>query len=170
MVYNSDIHENVEGYMEFLLIIVLCLANGLFAAAELSLVSARRGRLQLQADEGSHGAEVALRLQDDPNRLLSTVQVGITLIGTLAGAYGGASIATELALILQPWVGAMSNSLAFGLVVAVVAYLQLVIGELVPKRLALQSAEAIAVRMAQPMLVLASIGAAQYRGEWCYRR
>jgi putative hemolysin len=156
-VYNIYVHENVEGYMEFLLIIVFCLANGLFAATELSMVSARRGRLQQQAEEGSRGAEAALQLQDDPNRLLSTVQVGITLIGTLAGAFGGVSLAAQLAVLLQPWVGAMSNSLAFGLVVAVVAYLQLVIGELVPKRLALQSAEAIAVRMAQPMTMLASI-------------
>jgi putative hemolysin len=143
--------------MEFLLILILCVANGVFAAAELSLVSAKRGRLQQQAEEGQRGALVALQLQEDPNRLLSTVQVGITLIGTLAGAFGGASIATQLALLLRPFVGASADALAFALIVAVVAYLQLVIGELVPKRLALQSAEAIAVRMAQPMALLARI-------------
>lgn len=143
--------------MELAIILVLCLANGLFAATELSMISARRGRLQQQAEAGQKGAEVALQLQDDPNRLLSTVQVGITLIGTFAGAFGGASIASQLALLLQPWIGELSETLAFVLVVAVVAYLQLVIGELVPKRLALQSAETIAIRMAQPMSVLAAM-------------
>src|SRR5688572_18874320 len=131
--------------MEFLLILVLCLANGLFSATELAMVSSRRGRLQQQADEGSQGAAAALQLQEDPNRLLSTVQVGITLIGTLAGAFGGASIAEQLAVVLVPSLGSYSETVALAIVVAIVAYLQLVLGELVPKRLALQSAEAIAV-------------------------
>lgn len=143
--------------MEFLLILVLCLANGLFSATELAMVSSRRGRLQQQANEGSQGAAAALQLQEDPNRLLSTVQVGITLIGTLAGAFGGASIAEQLAVVLVPSLGSYSETVALAIVVAIVAYLQLVLGELVPKRLALQSAEAIAVRMARPMTLLAQI-------------
>jgi putative hemolysin len=143
--------------MEFLIILVLCLANGLFAATELAMVSARRGRLQQQADEGSRGAVAAMQLQDDTNRLLSTVQVGITLIGTLAGAFGGASIAESLAVVLVPYLGASAETISLVVVVAVVAYLQLVIGELVPKRLALQSAEGIAVMMARPMILLARI-------------
>jgi putative hemolysin len=157
MMYNKIVHESVRGNMEFLFILILCVANGLFAATELSMVSARRGRLQQQADDGSRGAQVALQLQDDPNRLLSTVQVGITLIGTFAGAFGGANIAEQFALFLRPWLGDLSDTIAFTLVVALVAYLQLVIGELVPKRLALQSAEAIAVSMSQPMTWLAAI-------------
>ncbi|GAB4118233.1 MAG: hemolysin family protein [Roseiflexaceae bacterium] len=143
--------------MEFLIILVLCLANGLFAATELAMVSARRGRLQQQADEGSRGAVAAMQLQDDTNRLLSTVQVGITLIGTLAGAFGGASIAESLAVVLVPYLGPSAETISLVVVVAVVAYLQLVIGELVPKRLALQSAEGIAVMMARPMILLARI-------------
>ncbi|MDZ4721458.1 MAG: hemolysin family protein [Roseiflexaceae bacterium] len=143
--------------MELALILVLCIANGLFSATELSLISARRSRLQPQADAGQQGAIVALQLQEDPNRLLSTVQIGITLIGTLAGAFGGTSIATQFGMILQPWLGNFAETTAFVVVVAFIAYLQLVIGELVPKRLALQSAEAIAIRMAQPMLFLAAI-------------
>ncbi len=143
--------------MEFVLIIVLCMANGVFSATELAMVSARRGRLQQQADEGSRGAQAALQLQEDPNRMLSTVQVGITLIGTFAGAFGGASISAQLAQLIKPWLGDLSQTCAFILVVTVLAYLQLVIGELVPKRLAMQNAEGIAIRMSQPMLMLAAI-------------
>jgi putative hemolysin len=143
--------------MELIIILVLCVANGVFAATELSMISARRGRLQQQADAGRNGAVAALQLQDDPNRMLSTVQVGITLIGTLAGAFGGASITTQFGVVLLPWFGDYAETIAFVIVVASLAYLQLVIGELVPKRLALQSAESIAIGMARPMLFLAAI-------------
>ncbi|NTW97323.1 MAG: HlyC/CorC family transporter [Oscillochloris sp.] len=145
--------------IELLIIVVLSLANGIFAATEIAMVSARRGRLEQRADDGSAGAAVALKLQDDPNRFLSAVQVGITLIGTLSGVFAGATLADQLAPNLQslPYVGPYAIPLAQILVVILVSYLSLVLGELVPKRLALQSAEAVAAFMAPPMSFLARI-------------
>ena len=143
--------------IELLIIVVLSLANGIFAATEIAMVSARRGRLEQRADDGSAGAEIALKLQDDPNRFLSSVQVGITLIGTLSGVFAGATLADQLAPTLSPlpYVGAYAVPLAQALVVILVSYLSLVLGELVPKRLALQSADAVAAFMAPPMSFLA---------------
>lgn len=144
---------------EFFLIVGLIIANGIFSGTELALVSARRGRLQQKADDGSQGASAALALQDDPNRLLSTVQVGITVIGTLTGVFGGASISASLIPIITPvpYIGVHAESVALALVVLIISYLSLVLGELVPKRLALHHAEWIAVRMAVPMTVMAQI-------------
>jgi putative hemolysin len=145
--------------IEIGLIVLLVLLNGVFSGTELAMVSAKRGRLQQQAEIGSGGAQAALRLQAEPNRLLSTVQIGITLIGTIAGAYGGASIAERLTPVLAaiPAFAPVAETVAFTLVVIVITYLSLVLGELVPKRLALQSAEAIAVVMARPMEIIALI-------------
>jgi putative hemolysin len=145
--------------LEMGLIVLLVLLNGVFSGTELAMVSAKRGRLQQQAEAGQRGAQAALRLQAEPNRLLSTVQIGITLIGTIAGAYGGASIAERLSPLLAnvPALTPFADTLAFALVVVLITYLSLVLGELVPKRLALQSAEAIAVTMARPMEVIATV-------------
>lgn len=145
--------------LELLIIVVLSLANGIFAATEIAMVSARRGRLEQRAENGSAGAELALKLQDNPNRFLSSVQVGITLIGTLSGVFAGATLADRLAPSLSslPYVGIYAIPLAQILVVILVSYLSLVLGELVPKRLALQSADAVAAFMAPPMGVLAWI-------------
>jgi putative hemolysin len=145
--------------LELGLIVLLVLLNGVFAGTELAMVSAKRGRLQQQAEDGSGGAQAALRLQEQPNRLLSTVQIGITLIGTIAGAYGGASIAESLSPLLAsiPVLAPFADTLAFALVVVIITFLSLVFGELVPKRLALQSAEGIAVAMARPMELIATI-------------
>ncbi|HEU4327027.1 MAG TPA: hemolysin family protein [Roseiflexaceae bacterium] len=143
--------------LELALIIVLVVLNGVFSGSELALVSAKRGRLQPHADAGDPNAQAVLHLQDDPNRLLSTVQVGITLIGTLAGAFGGASLSARLAPLLVPIAGSYADSIALTLVVLAITYLSLVVGELVPKRLALQGAEAIAVRVARPMQLLARL-------------
>lgn len=130
-----------------------------FAGTELAMVSARRGRLQQKADDGSQGATAALALQDDPNRLLSTVQVGITVISTLTGVFGGASIAETLTPLIStiPYVSSYADTVALGIVVLIISYLSLVLGELVPKRMALQHAEWIAVRMALPMTVMAKL-------------
>src|SRR5215208_7072652 len=130
---------------EVVLILLLIVANGVFAAAEIAVVSARKGRLEQEAELGRHGARVALELGDNPNHFLSTVQVGITLIGTLAAAFGGASIAEVLAESLRtiPILAAYADGIALGIVVILISYFSLIIGELVPKRLALQSAEAI---------------------------
>lgn len=142
---------------ELLIIVLLSLANGLFSATEIAMVSARRGRLEQRAENGSAGAEVALKLQDDPNRFLSAVQVGITLIATLSGVFAGATLAEQLTptLVALPYIGPYGVPLAQVLVVILVSYLSLVLGELVPKRLALQSAEAVAALMAPPMSFLA---------------
>lgn len=147
--------------MELLIIFLLVIINGVFAMSEIAVVSSRKTRLQRLADDGNARAATALELADDPNRFLSTVQVGITLVGILAGAFGGATIARQLqntlqrSDLLQPY----SNALAFGLVVLFTTYLSLVIGELVPKRLALLNPEKIAIAIAQPMRLLSVVAA-----------
>jgi putative hemolysin len=141
---------------EVLLILVLLVANGLFAMSEMAVVSARKSRLQERAQDGDAGARRALELAEHPNRFLSTVQVGITLIGILAGAYGGATIAEQIARSLErmPTLAPYSQAIAFAVVVGSITYLSLVIGELVPKRIALTHPELIASRVAGPMHVL----------------
>jgi putative hemolysin len=144
--------------VEIGVILLLVLVNGLFAGAELAIISARGGRLQQLAENGDAGAAAALGLREDPTRFLSTIQVGITLIATLAGVFGGASTAATLSETLRPLpvVGPYAETLALVLVVVGITYLSLVVGELVPKRLALQSAEAIAARLAPAMKRLAT--------------
>jgi putative hemolysin len=145
--------------VEVVLIFLLIVANGVFAAAEIAVVSARKGRLEQEAQHGQRGARIALELADDPNHFLSTVQVGITLIGTLAAAFGGARIAEVMAESLRtlPILAAYADGIALGIVVILISYFSLIIGELVPKRLALQSAEAIAIRLAPLMRFLGQI-------------
>ncbi|MGZ5863134.1 MAG: hemolysin family protein [Methyloceanibacter sp.] len=147
---------------ELLVLAFLILLNGFFAMAELAIVSARRVRLQQMAEAGKRGAAAALRLMDDPVKLLSTTQVGITLIGIIAGAYGGTTLADPFAHYLSaiPAIADYAHAIAFGTVVLGVAYLSLVIGELVPKRIALNHAEAIAATVAPFMTLLAEAGAA----------
>ena len=138
---------------EILILILLILTNGFFSLAEMAIVSARKVRLQQRAEEGNKGAETALVLARHPTRFLSTVQTGITLIGILSGAFGGATIAEWLAAYfarypaLQPY----SETIGVAIVVTLVSYFSLVIGELVPKRLALNNAEAIATAVAPLM-------------------
>ena len=130
---------------ESLFILVLIVANGLFSMSEIALVSSRKARLQQMAEDGDARAQTALDLIRDPGRFLATVQVGITLVGTLAGAYGGVAIAENLAVRFRtiPWMAEYANSLALIVVVLVVTYFQVVLGELVPKALALRHSEAI---------------------------
>ena len=144
-----------------LIVVFLIALNGFFAMSELAVVSSRRGRLQQMAVEGSKGAERALRLVDDPTSFLSTVQVGITLVGIFAGAFGGSVFAGPLAGILDPIpvLGAYAQPTAFALVVVVITYMSLILGELVPKRFALANPERIAAFVAPFMLFLAKIGA-----------
>ena len=144
---------------EILLIVGLILLNGVFAMSEIAVVSARKTRLQQRADEGDIGARRALRLVDHPTRFLSTVQVGITLIGVFAGAFGGISLAGQLALYLQRFtiIGPYSEEAALVIVVGIITYLSLVVGELVPKRIALHHPERIAALIAAPMDVLSRI-------------
>ncbi len=144
---------------EALIILCLTVLNGFFAMSELAIVSARPAKLKALAEEGSRGAEVALRLAAAPGRFLSAVQIGITLIGIFAGAYGGATLSVALteALVAIPLLAPFAQTLAFGLVVAAITYLSLIVGELVPKQLALRDPERIAVRVARPMRALALI-------------
>lgn len=144
--------------VEVLIIFVLILANAFFAASEIAIVSARRSRLQQQADAGKKSAKQALDLAEDPERFLATVQIGITLISTLSAAYGGASISAILSTWLKtvPYVGPYADTVSLVIVVILITYFSLLIGELVPKRIALQSAERIA-NAAAPFMTRLSI-------------
>jgi putative hemolysin len=145
-------------YIELAIIIVLILINGLLALAELAIVSSRRARLQALVDRDD-GSRRALALASDPGRFLSTVQIGITLVGVLSGAFSGATLGLRLA----EWFSQLglptgvAEAVGVGLVVAVITYFSLVIGELVPKQIALRNPERIAVRVAPAMMVIARI-------------
>lgn len=144
---------------ELIILTLLILLNGLFALAELAIISARRERLQTMVDGGHGGAAVALRMSHAPTDLLSTVQVGITLIGILAGAFGGATLTAELAgwLAFAPVIGPYSQAVALIIVVGLITFFSVVIGELVPKRLALRNPERIAASVAKPMYALSRL-------------
>jgi putative hemolysin len=141
---------------EIVIILLLIIANGIFAMSEIAIVSANKIRLQQRADDGDAKARVALALAESPNRFLATVQIGITLIGIFAGAFGGATLSEKLAEVLRtiPVLTPYSQGLALGIVVACITYLSLVIGELVPKQLALNAPEKIATTVAKPMRTL----------------
>jgi len=144
---------------ETLVILLLILVNGLFSMSEMAVISSRKVRLQQRAEEGEHGAIAAYELANNPNRFLSTVQIGITLIGVLAGALGGATVAERLAAYIaqMPALASSSQAIAVALIVLVTTYLTLVMGELVPKRLALNDPERIAVVVAGLMRALSVV-------------
>ncbi len=144
---------------EIFLILALILINGTLAMAEIAVVSARRARLQRQADSGDEKARLALTLSQSPGEFLSAVQIGITLVGILVGAFGGITLAEHLAVGIGkvPYLAPYRNSLSVGLVVVLITYLTLIIGELVPKRLALNNPERIARAVAGPMRMLARL-------------
>jgi magnesium and cobalt exporter, CNNM family len=146
-------------FFEIAVVLLLVLLNGFFAMSELAVVSSRPTRLRQLANSGSKGARVVLDLSRDPSRFLSSVQIGITLIGILAGAFSGATLASRLGDGLEriPIVAEYSDPIAIALVVMVITYLSLIIGELVPKQLALKNAEAIAARVARPLQLVARI-------------
>jgi putative hemolysin len=146
--------------VDILIIFLLVMLNGLFAMAELAVVSARKARLKTLAEEGHRGAEIALDLAENPGRFLSTVQIGITLIGILAGAFSGATLAEALGdyLTSLPRIASIGKPVAIGIVVISITYLSLIVGELVPKQLALRNAEHIAAAIARPMALLAKAG------------
>jgi putative hemolysin len=145
---------------EILVIFGLLVLNGLFAMSEIAIVSARKTRLQHRANQGDEKARVALQLASAPDYFLATVQVGITLVGILAGAFGGAVLADRLAAALArvPWLAHHSQGIALAIVVAGITYASVVIGELVPKNIALAHPEAIARAVARPMRWLSRIG------------
>ena len=144
-------------WWDLVIIVALVALNGIFAMSELAIVSARRARLEAMAKAGRHGARVALNLAADPGRFLSTVQIGITLIGILAGAYSGASlgepVGDRLHLLGAP--AESSTEIGFALVIIVTTFVSLIVGELVPKQFALRAPEPIAVIVAVPMVWIA---------------
>jgi putative hemolysin len=146
---------------EIAIIVLFILLNGLFAMSEMAVVTARKSRLKDWADKGNRRAKIALELAHAPNRFLSGVQIGITLIGILTGAFAGRNIADKVAQyaaevpLLQPF----SEEIGLGTVVVAITYLSLVIGELVPKRLALRHPESLATFVAVPLDVFSRIAA-----------
>ncbi len=145
--------------IEVLIVFLLILSNGIFSLSEMAIIAARKTRLQQRADDGDAGARVALDLSEEPTRFLSTVQVGITTIGILSGAVGGATIAEQIGAALGKiaWLAPYSEAIGVGIVVLAITYFSLIIGELVPKRLALNNAERIAAKVAAPMNFLARL-------------
>ena len=143
--------------MEFLFLLLLILVNGLFAMSEMAVVSSRKTRLQQWADEGKSGAGVALELAAEPGHFLSAVQVGITLIGILSGAFGEATIATGISdrIAQVPSLAPHAETIALSVVVLGITFLSPILGELAPKRFALRNPEGIAVMIARPMRLLA---------------
>ena len=146
---------------EVIIIVLLVLANGLFAMAELAIISCRKARLRKLAEQGDARAQAALELAESPNRFLSTVQVGITLIGVLAGAFGGATIAREIARALEPFpmFASSGEAIGVGVVVLGITVLSVVLGELVPKRLALNNPLGVALALARPVRGLSNLTA-----------
>ncbi|MDX9849336.1 MAG: hemolysin family protein [Anaerolineaceae bacterium] len=140
-------------FLSILIIFILIIINGIFAMSEISLISARKVRLQQMSKDGIRSAQVALDISENPNKFLSTVQIGITLIGILSGALGGASISSKLSVIFNEvtWLQPYSEILSVTIVVLLTTYFSLVIGELIPKRLGLNSPEKIASAVAMPM-------------------
>jgi putative hemolysin len=144
--------------LEIAAIVFLLILNGWFAMSELAIVSSRPARLAALASEGSNGARVALELAENPARFLSSVQVGITLVGILAGAVSGATLADKLGAWIateSPALGRGSHAIAIALVVGAITYASLIVGELVPKQIALANREAVAARVARPMAAVA---------------
>ncbi len=145
--------------VELLIVLLLILLNGVFAMTEMALVSVRLARLSVLEQQGVPGATAARRLAEDPQRFLPTVQVGITLVSILAGVFGGARLAGELApviarvAVLRPFAGELS----LGFVVILITYLTMVLGELVPKQLALRHPERLAAFLAPPVVLLARL-------------
>jgi putative hemolysin len=145
-------------WLQIAIVFLLILLNGFFAMAEMAVVSARKARLQHAAELGREGARVALELKRDPGRFLSTVQIGITVISVVASAFGGAALADTLAQHLEAfpgWVTDYAKSISFAVVVILISYFTLILGELVPKRLALSRPEYIAARLSWLLQMMA---------------
>lgn len=146
---------------ELLIVALLTLLNGVLAMSELAVVSSRPARLKVLADQGNRGARIAIQLGEDPGRFLSSVQIGITLVGVLSGAFSGATLGARLTdwLEAQGMASGPADALGVGSVVVAITYLSLIVGELVPKQIALRNPEAVASRVAPSMRILARVGA-----------
>lgn len=148
-------------FTEILIVALLTLVNGVLAMSEMALVSSRTGRLKVLSEQGNRGATIALRLAEEPGRFLSTVQIGITLVGVLSGAFSGATLGARLAgwLAQQGLSDNLANTLGVGSVVVMITYLSLIVGELVPKQIALRNPEIVAAKIGAPMLLLSKVAA-----------
>jgi putative hemolysin len=148
-----------EILVEIAIILALVLANGIFSGAEIAIISLRKTRLAQLVEEGRGSARAVKRLRDDPERFLATVQVGITIVGSSAAAFGGAALAGRIAPYLSgiPFVRAHAEPVALALVVVIVSFLSLVLGELVPKSIALRAPERYALAMGRPLLALSTL-------------
>ncbi len=146
---------------EILIVVFLTLLNGVLAMSELAVVSSRTARLRVLSEQGNIGAAVAMRLAEEPGRFLSTVQIGITLVGVLSGAFSGATLGNRLSVWLetQGLSAGAANALGVGSVVVLITYLSLIVGELVPKQIALRNPEGVASKVAGPMLILSRVAA-----------
>lgn len=145
--------------MEILIILFLILLNGVFSMSEIALISARKNRLETAAKKGNKNAKIALDLSNSPNEFLSTVQIGITLIGILTGIYSGDKITTDVKAFIAQFqaLHAYSDSIAVGIVVVTLTFFSLILGELLPKRIGLNYPEAIAKAVAMPMKIVSTI-------------
>lgn len=148
-------------FLEISIVILLTVVNGVLAMSELAVVSSRPIRLKVLADQGSRGARLAIKLAEHPGRFLSTVQIGITLVGVLSGAFSGATLGARLTqwLAAQGISDSISDALGVGSVVVAITYLSLIIGELVPKQIALREPEVVASRVAPAMMFLSRLAA-----------
>ncbi len=147
-------------FVEILIVVVLTVVNGVLAMSELAVVSARTSRLRAMADQGNKGAATAILLAEEPGKFLSSVQIGITLVGILSGAFSGATLGLRLTDWLKSvgMAGSLADVLGVGLIVVLITYISLIIGELVPKQIALRDAEGVAARVAPGMKLIAAIG------------
>lgn len=159
MPFNSPKELNL--YTEILIVVLLTVLNGVLAMSELAVVSSRPARLKVLAAQGSKGAGMAMTLGENPGRFLSTVQIGITLVGILSGAFSGATLGARFTnwLMEQGVSDRLSDALGVGTVVVAITYLSLIVGELVPKQIALRDPEKVAARVAPAMVMLSRIGA-----------
>ncbi len=148
-------------WFEIAIVLVLILVNGLLAMSEMAIVSARPARMKVMAERGSRGAAIALKLAEEPGRFLSSVQIGITLVGVLSGAFSGATLGARLAAALpaRGVPASMAQPLGMGGVVVIITYLSLIVGELVPKQLALRAPERVAARVAPLMRGVSRVAA-----------
>ena len=144
---------------QILIILALIIANGLFSMTELAIVSSRKSRLESMSENGSKGAETALNLVENPNQMFSTVQIGITFIGLLTGMYGGTEVAQPVIQELKgiSWIEPYAETAGMALIMAVITYLSLILGELVPKQLAINNPEKISSVVARPMKFFSTI-------------
>lgn len=152
-------HNEVAIVIELLVILALVLLNGILAGAEIAILALRRTRIEQLAQGGSWGARAVKRLRDNPDRFLATVQIGITVVSATAGAFGGARFSRDMSAVLRraPWLAGWADELAMVLVVTLISYLSLVLGELVPKSLALRYSERYALLLGKPLLGLSSV-------------